>query len=208
MTRRHGKLKKLESLMPDIAKSMGIDTRMKELLIMNYWNEIVQGNVAKDSRPYSIIKTKSGLTLCVAAKTSIVMQELNMVKIFLLDKLNTLSSQVGVTINDIYVSTKYWHEAISNENTTLLNEKNVRVDDDKALIDFDSIQLSTDQLESVEEILIQLDKDPESKAKLREIMQKDLKLKLYKKQQGYPNCKKCGVFLNRKDEEYCPACKY
>lgn len=208
MNRKHGKLKKLESLLPDVARSLGIESRMKELLVMNYWCEIVKGNVAKDSKPHSIIKTKKGLTLCVAAKSSIVMQELNIIKIFLLDKLNTLSSQVGLTINDIFVSTKYWQEVNASEAMSALNKGTLEDKHPYDDIDIESLILTPDQKASVEEIIAQLDCDDEFKIKLRQIMHNDLKLKLYKKQQGYPVCKKCGVYLNRIGEEYCPSCKY
>lgn len=208
MDRKYRKLENLESLMPKVARHMGIESRMKEVIIMNYWPEIAKGEIGKDSRPYNISRSKQGLVLHVAAKSSMVAQELNMIKMVLIDKVNVLASQIGLSISDIIVSTKYWSEVGNNEPGKQLENNNKQQPGSIIDQDLDSIVLTEEQKDSVESTLETLDLEEKLKDSLRQVMYKDLKLKNYKKQMGYPVCKNCGVPFNRTNEDFCPACRF
>jgi rubrerythrin len=207
MSKKRSKLTSIENLLPSVTKRLGIDVRLKELMIMNYWSEIAQGKTGKDSRPHRLVRTQKGLILYVAAKSAMACQELNMVKIHLLDKLNVMASQIGLRVENIVFSTKYWAE-VTSENIQLMPElktfEQVKHEDD---FNIDNLKLSEKQELFIEDTIAQLDFDEDIKNKLKLVMQRDAKLKLYKKQRGFPVCMRCGVTLGKQNEEFCPFCR-
>lgn len=202
------KLMSLESLMPSLAKRLGIDARLKEMMIMNYWQEIARGEMGKDSKPYSITTTRKGLTLNIAVKSAMVAQELTMIKMVLLDKINSLASQVGLTIDDIVFSSRYWGEVSHKESEEIhdkkIQDKPVFIDNEK----LKDITLSDDKKQEIEAALDRLNIDSDVKLRIKKEMERELKLIIYKQQRGFPVCQGCGVFLNRFSDQYCPACKF
>lgn len=205
VSRRYkGKLKSLESLLPGVAKQMGIESRMKEMIIMNYWPEIAKGDIGKDSKPYSIVRTNKGLVLNIGAKSSMVAQELSLVKMVLLDKINILALQVGLKITDISFSTKYW-EFVSEADFGELEKKTPLVIDENEI---GLITLSSAQIKEINAIVDPLDMSDEDKIRLKNIQKRDLKLKKYREMRGFPSCKRCGVLLNNINYEYCPVCLF
>ena len=205
MTRKRykGKLKSLESLLPNVAKRMGIESRMKEMIIMNYWSEIAKGNMGKDSKPYSIVMTKKGMILNIGAKSAMVAQEISMVKMVLLDKINMLALQVGLKIADITVSTKFWEIEVDSGHN-LEQSQSLFIDEDEV----DLIALSPAQLNDINEIVDNLSISDEEKKQLKKIQIRDLKLKKYREIKGFPVCKNCGVSLNNLNYDYCPVCRF
>lgn len=208
MERHHSKLKKLDQLLPYTAKELGLDFRMKEMMVMNFWPEIAKGEIGKDSRPQSIVRSKKGITLYVGAKSAMAAQELNLVKMVLLDKINTLAVKIGITINEIVVSTKYWQDVNST-----LSDKPMEIEDLQKIKDFkkeeiDSIVLTKQQEEFIETTLKDLNLEDALKEKLRNIMCNDIKIQTYKKGKGYPLCKSCGAILNNINKDICPACGF
>lgn len=206
MVRRRykGKLKSLESLLPSVAKHMGIESRMKEMIIMNYWSEIAKGDIGKESKPYSIVRTKKGLVLNIGTKSAMVAQELSMVKMVLLDKINILALQVGLKITDISISTKFW-EFVHDETQNDLDKKESLLINDAEV---DLIALSPGQIKEINEIVDNLNISDEDKKRLKNIQKRDLKLKKYREIKGFPSCKICGVSLNNLNYEYCPVCRF
>ena len=207
LNRRHGKLTSLDSLLPQVAKIMGIESRMKELMIMNYWPEIAKGEIGKDSKPYSITKGKKGLTLNIATKSSMVTQELSLVKMALLDKVNRLSMQIGLQVNDIVFSTKYWEEREESSLTgyTLEEKKKSSYFDIEKIR---KIELTEGQKRQIDIALSDIRLEKEDKERLKKRLELELRIDKYKEQLGHPYCKACGVVLNNPLAEYCPVCKF
>lgn len=205
MKRSKNSLEGIDSLLPGVAKVMGIDSRMKELMLMNYWPEIVKGKIANDTRPYSVTRTQKGLVLNVGAKSSMVVQEINMVKMVVLDRLNSLASQIGLRVSDVYVSTKFWQ---ADSVKTIDNESSPVIKKELSQGSLDSIELTEDQLKEVDLTLSTFDVDDEVLERLRGVLVRDLKLKNIKQREGYPVCENCGVILHNKNDTFCPACKF
>ncbi|MGD9580121.1 MAG: DciA family protein [Vampirovibrionia bacterium] len=197
-------LKSLENLLPSVAKRMGIESRMKEMIIMNYWSEIAKGELGKDSKAYSIITTKKGLVLNIATKSAMVAQELSLIKMELLDKINILALQVGLKISDMSISTKYWENSTTSiSENSLFTEKNVLSESE-----IDQITLTSSQIKEINELVESLQISEEEKKTLKKIQIRDLKLKKYREIKGFPSCKNCGVLLNNVNYEYCPVCRF
>lgn len=208
MDRQHGKLKKLDTLLQDTSRRLGIDAKIKELMIMEYWKEIVKGNIAKDCKPYSLYRTSKGNVLNIAAKSSIVASELNMIKMMLIDKMNQLSNKIGVTINDMVVSTRYWAEM---EHEEAYNNKIMNDDYEEELLtkeEIDNIKLENHELIEIEKMLQSIKDNEKLKENLKKIIIADLKIKKGRILKGYPLCKSCGVVLYRKSIDRCSACEY
>ncbi|MEW5822325.1 MAG: DUF721 domain-containing protein [Cyanobacteriota bacterium] len=208
MDKQQRKLTSLESLLPGVAKKLGIEARMKEIMVMNYWSEIARGEIGKDSRAYSITKTKKGFVLNIAAKSTIVAQELSMVKIHLKDKINSLAHQVGFNISDIVISTKFWGELQEYDLQNTMKEKDDNeIIENKELV-LEEISLDEKQKSSIEKALADLTLQEDVKIRMKEVLERDLKLKLFKERMGYPVCKSCGVFLRHSSQNYCPVCRF
>lgn len=208
MERHHSKLKKLDQLLPYTAKELGIDFRMKEMMVMNFWPEIAKGEIGKDSRPQSIVRSKKGVTLYVGAKSAMVAQEISLIKMILLDKINTLAVKIGITINEIVVSTKYWQDLSSVPLNKPLETEDLQKIEELKKEEINNIILTKQQEDSIEVILSDLNLENDLKEKLRNIMYNDIKLQIYKKEKGYPVCRKCGSVLNNKNQVICPACSF
>lgn len=206
MSKRKGKLTSLESLIPRVSQKMGIESRLRELMIMNYWSEIAQGEIGKESKPHSLKRTKDGALLYVGAKSSMVAQELNIVKLALLDKLNLLASQLGFRIKDIVISTKYWTEDSDNDSIEPSKINTIKEINDKEFLDIESVEISEDQKKEIEKNLSLLDFDDDLKKRMKSVMEKDLKIKKIKEERGFPVCKRCGVRLVNYNDEFCPSC--
>lgn len=202
--RYKNKLNSLDSLLPNVAKGMGIDSRMKELMLMNYWPDIVKGKIAKDTKPYSVTRTKKGLVLNVGAKSSMAVQEINMVKMVVLDKLNNLASQIGLRVADIHVSPKFWEPEEKQSAETFKKEA------DKEALNYSlqDIELTEDQKKEIEKTLANSEADNEILERIRGVLERDMKLKNYKQQMGNPVCESCGVVLHNKNDIFCPACRF
>jgi hypothetical protein len=145
MERRKGKLNKMENLLPGVAKRMGIESRLKEMMIMNYWPEIAKGDIGKDTCPYALVHSKKGSIFYVAVKSSIVVQELNMIKVPLLDKLNTLASKIGINISELVFSTKYWTEIKRMEERRTQEEVQETHEENYKSINIEAIALTEDE---------------------------------------------------------------
>ena len=208
MERFKSGLTSIDSSLKELSKKMGIDSRIKELMIMDYWKEIVKGNIRKDSRPYSITRAGNSLILNIAARNSTVVQELSMVKLFLKDQINTLALQVGIKISDIVISTKFWIEDAAESTAEASNSAKNDSIKYKDLEEINRIVLDKDQKLCIEKILDELDSQEDLKKCMMNILEKDMKLKKYKKQKSYPVCKGCGVLLNSLNQEYCPSCRF
>jgi predicted nucleic acid-binding Zn ribbon protein len=81
---RANKVVCLEDEMDDFIKYYGLDDKMKELKILNVWNECVGDAIAKYSRPVEIRKDK----LFVSVENSVWRYELSVRKNFILEKVN------------------------------------------------------------------------------------------------------------------------
>lgn len=208
MDRKHSKLKKLDGLIQDTSKRLGIDYKIKELMIMEYWEEIVKGSIAKDCKPYSLYKTPKGNVLNIAAKSSIVASELNMIKLMLLDKINILSTKIGVTVSDMVVSTRYWaeldHKESSSENKEDVYEEKYHITKEE----IESVVLDEAEIKQLNDAVESIKDNDKLKDNLKKIIMTDLKMKKCRMMKGYPLCKNCGVVLQRKNVEICPACEY
>lgn len=200
--------KDLASIMPNVAKILGIENRLKELVVLDFWKDVVKGKLSKESKPHGVRRSKDGLILYIAARSSVVAYELNLMKNFLLDQINKKAFQSGLKIFDLNISTKYWSENSdqyddsgygSNENT--LNNP---------LNDFnkDEVELTEDQLSSIESIVNASNLDIELKERMKSVMILHLKIQNYKKAKGYPQCKSCGVYISRYDQDLCAVCKF
>lgn len=206
MDRKRGKLTSLESLIPKVSQKMGIESRLRELMIMNYWSEIAKGDIGKESKPNSLRHTPKGLVLFVGAKSSMVAQELSIIKLALLDKINVLASQIGFKISDIVISAKYWIDDAKEDADKSEKINTIKELDIKETIDIDSIELSESQKDQIEEALTKLDFDEEIKNRMKKLLERDVKIKRFKEERGFPVCKNCGVRLVNFDDLFCPSC--
>lgn len=209
MDRFHVKPKDLSLILPYVTSAMGIDDRLKELVIMDYWNEIVKGSKAKESKPHSILKTRNGLLLRVGARSSVVAYELNLIKHVLIDQLNKLAIQVGLKVFDINISTTYWTEDddMQQPKEGFKNHKN---ESEQPIKSFDpaKVDLTEEQQNDINQTIANSELDENMKKRLKAVMEKDLKFQNYKKSKGYPKCETCQVYLDSYQERLCPSCKY
>jgi len=92
---RHSRTESIDKVVEGYLKSMGIETKMKEVMLVNSWEEIVGKTVARVTDSLFIRRG----TLYVSLKSSVVRNELQMLKSGLIKALNDKAGTV--IINEI-----------------------------------------------------------------------------------------------------------
>ena len=75
---------------------------IKHSTVFSFWNSIVGLKFARHTKPYAIKANK----IYVSAKSPAIIQELNLYKLKLLNKINTYSKPLGIEIKDIIFNYK------------------------------------------------------------------------------------------------------
>lgn len=206
-------LDSLRSILGKIVGDLGIDRGLKELTLKNLWPEIVGERFKDNSRVVSVINKGSYYSLLVSVSSSSISQELFLFKKDILRKLSSIAMPLGFNIKDIIFSAKYWHVAEIKEFSDK-KEENVSHFFYKNPTDTElqKVKVSDEIIESVKKsIETQTFSSPELKDRMLHTIIKDIKTQMWRKNNGYPVCKKCGIPINHWNPEkelLCPSCQY
>lgn len=199
----------MKNILSSLTKKIGLDKKMKETIFFGSWVEIVGFRFKKNTKAL-MIRNKSGAnTLVVAVKSSAVAQDLFLFKKDLLEKAKFYSNPLGIKIDDIYFDAKLWESEKKREKEELKKEKKWR---EPSFEEIERIQIPQTLLEEIEESLYLANfADNSLKERMKKTMIDDIKSQIWKRENNYPTCQKCGITLNQFDVEtsnLCPSCKY
>lgn len=171
--------------------SLGMNNKYKVQLIFFYWKKIVGETIAAQASPANV----SYGTLTLTAKNSVWANNLMMMKIDLISKINRFIG--GTIIKDIRFRGYSWQEESVDDEPKL-----ERQDLGKSLR---KIPLGLADIKKAENQCAEV-KDQELKQQLIRLYQKNMKLKKLEETKGWQPCKKCGV-LCPPDIVYCAVCE-
>ena len=209
--KKHHKLESIGSLIDKMSKNLGIERGLREITFVNLWPELIGGKFSNETNPIGIIKKNGYDVLLLSVSSSSVSQEMFLYKNEILKKISNIALSLEFNIKDIIFSTKLWKKnknkisLDSNEENTTFFLKKISDSDLKNIvvpeniINFVKESISTQNFSS-----------NELKDRMLKMIINDIKLQIWKKNNGYPSCSQCGVALdyytyNKKN--LCPSCK-
>lgn len=210
MKRREESFIKINSILDGVAKALGIERGIKEITLVNFWPQVVGERFINNSKALSVVKKGAYDSLFVVVSSSAVSNELFLQKRNILTKLSPLAFSLGFKIKDIIFTTKMWNEINKpnlqqDEEVTHYLVKNPK---DEELI---NIHVPESIIDSVKEsISTQNFSTPELKDRILNTVIKDIKTQIWRKNNGFPSCSKCGVTINyysQNKKDLCPICK-
>lgn len=211
MKRTQDSLVKIDSVLDGVAKSLGIERGIKEITLINFWPEVIGERFINNSKALSVINKGGYDSLFVTVSSSAVSQELFLNKKSILSKLSPIAFSLGFKIRDITLNTKMWDEIIKQDNgkedeITHFFVKNPKDEDLKDIKVPESI-INTIK-ESIETQNFSI---PELKDRILNTVIIDIKTQIWRKNNGFPSCSKCGISINyysQGKEDICPICKF
>lgn len=210
MKNRQENFIKVNNILDNIALSLGIERGIKEITLLKYWEEFIDEKFKDKTKAISVIKKGEYDNIMVAVSSSSVSQELFIRKRNILSKLSPIAFSLGFKIKDIILNTKIWDEYKNEKNkepekTTHYLVKNPTQEELKDIIIPESI---------IDNVKDSLNKDsfslPEIKERLLKTIIFDIKTQIWRKNNGFPSCSKCGITINYfsfEEDKLCPVCK-
>lgn len=204
-------LQKVGIILNKFVKNFGIDKRLKERVVVSLWPQMVGKAFSDCTKAVSVFRKQDHEVLLVAVSSSSITQELQFYKKDLIKRVVSLTSMLDFNIRDIIFSHKIWKETSeSNENKDSDGEVFYVFKKSPTQIELDNIPIPDSIINNVRESIISQDfiTDDQKQRFLNTVM-KDIKTQIWKKNNGFPCCNRCGVpinFYNPKKEQLCPAC--
>ncbi len=196
---------KLGDILMTVAKQSGLDAGISQTVLLNIWSETV-GNRFKSTTKAVKIHNK---ILTIATKSPAVTQELSMFKTDILKKIQILTKNLDLKINEIIFNHKIWNEInkTGEEKTEFLYRKYLPAPSNA---DLARIELPSNIIEEVENSLVGTENlSEEIKQRMIKTVLNDIKSQIWKKERNYPVCKKCFMvldFIDEGKEPICPVC--
>lgn len=204
--RRGATFKRVDRVLGAVATRLGLDTRLKEHAIMSLWPVIA--GPPWDARTRALFVDCEG-NLVVAVADSSTGQELSMLKKRFIDSLRAASRSIGLEVKGLRLDLKHFHSA-----TETLPLPQFQVPRKPSEAELSAVALSDDELMQIVEMKSNLDASAVpssvSSERIAALFERDLRMKRWQRQQGFPLCSRCGlpspVLLS--DDLLCPACHY
>jgi len=196
-----------------VVKKLGIEKGIREATLINLWKDFIDEKYVNSSKAISIVHKLNGDVLLVAVSSSIVSQEMFLKKSIILKKMAPVAHSLELNIVEILFSTKLWDEVLKNfyseskkEGVTDFFIKNPSDNElrdivlPENIISFIRNNISKQQFSS-----------SEFKDRLMNTIIRDLKIQIWRKNNGFPFCEKCGIpinYITRGKNNLCPACRH
>lgn len=211
--RKNSDFEKINFITNRVAQELGVDRGLKEITLINLWPNIVGPRFKDKSQAVSVMKKNGFDALLVAVASSIISQELYMFKKDILRKLSPMAKSLGFSVRDVMFSAKLWNEVQEKNNIPEKQEETahyfVKTPSDE---DIKYIHVPENIINSIKESMkTQNFSTDEQKDRFLSVIVKDLKIQIWRKNNGFPCCKECGIpvnYYNPNQETLCPSCKY
>lgn len=201
----------LNDILGGVVQKLGIDRGMQQITFLNFWPQVVGPRFSDKTKAISVSKKGHANILVVAVASSALAQELNMFKLDILKKLYPIAKSLDLDIKDIVFNFKIWEEVTKKDE--LLNksitESYLRNPSDEDLKDIEVPETIIEQVK--ESVNSQKFSDKTLKNRMIATALRDVRVQIWKKNNGYPFCEGCGIPLNYRPIEgrvLCPACKF
>ena len=211
--KKQNEFESLKSIINKMSKNIGIDRGLRELTFVNLWPELIGPKFRDKTKVITVSQRGIIDVVTVSVSSSTVSQELYMLKDMILKKITGVSLTLKFNIKDIIFTTKHWETE---------DQKILKNNDSGTITHFFKENTVAKDLEEIkipeiimESIINSVDKHEftslERKERILNTIIKDIKTQIWRKNNGFPSCEKCGIIINYYSEDkglLCPSCKY
>jgi hypothetical protein len=202
--RRPKSLSPVDGILNQLVSTLGLDKRLKEKTLMDFWPEVVGQPLAEKTRCLFIDYEGQ---LVIAVKDASVGQELSLARTKLLRQMRQASQAVGLNLTGIRFDLKSFHNKVSDpwENASIF-ERELPLPKDE---DLSAVNLSTQELEQIHDLKESILKQNQAFAeRISALFERQLRLKSWQKSKGFPTCSLCSQPASRLhgDSSLCPTC--
>ncbi len=202
-------LKRVDKVLEQVVRKLGLDRRLREQTLMNLWPHLLGEPWASKSRCLFI---DSEHRLVVALADASTGQELSLMKPAILAKLRAAGRSLGVTIQGVRFDLKHFHGPADQETVQSLPGAGKPLPEPKDE-DLFSVSLTPEERQQVEDLRNALSQQQgtESQAeRIASLFDGRLRLRRWRQLSGYPACCACDepVPMLHGDKRLCPTCFY
>lgn len=188
-------IKPLYDCLSGALKELGLAERFGVMRLFHHWSSVAGKRLAGNTKLLSVEPP----TVTIAAFTSVWLQQLQMTKAKLLQRINEFYGQP--LIKDLKF-VMYRQSVIKEQHLEGIDADPIV----RPRIDFNSIVLTPDEVAAIDKSLASV-QNSELKAKLREVQVKQKKKEKYMLNHGYRLCESCGHYV-RAPHRLCLTCAY
>jgi NADH pyrophosphatase NudC (nudix superfamily) len=197
---------KIGDVLSSVAKQSGMNFGISQIALFSLWAEVVGVRFKKNTKAIKI----NGKTLTIATKSSTVTQELSMFKADILKKLENMTKNLDIKIDEIIFNHKIWNEInkASEKTEETQYRKYLPAPSDFEVEQIEIPQNIKEEIEKSFKNTQNLSEDV--KEKIVKTVINDIKRQIWRKERNYPVCSKCFVpmdYIEEGQELLCPVCK-
>jgi hypothetical protein len=215
-TRSGAPLASINTVLNNVVSGLGLERRLRENALISLWPQVVGETLAPRSRPLFIDIERN---LVVAAASGSVAQELSLMKPQLMRHLTKLAASLNVEVKGIRLDLKHFHK---DPFDTIAEPPPVPPAQPEAE-ELEKLNLSPEDTAALTLLARQLDEtnsgvddNPRMRSRILRLYERELRIRVWRRQQNYPVCQHCGDPAPRlhtlKDfvdnRRVCPACLY
>jgi hypothetical protein len=183
----------ISKVLPQVLRKLGLDQRLKEQTFMNIWPHVVGEPFASLTRPLFIDHERN---IVIAVRDASTGQEIQFHKVQLIKAIRQAARGVGIEITGMRFDLKRFHEKSPDEIPDILPDPAKWLPEPIAA-DLSAMQLSQSDYEEIAALGLsyaaaQPDAAPALVSRVQGLFEKEIRLRLWREQQGYPHCSKCG----------------
>ncbi len=175
-------------IVPRMMKSIGLEKKYRDEMIILNWRQIVGEEIAANTRPGRI----SRRVLTLAAKNAVWAHHLSTLKEDIIAKINFYAGEKAV--GDLKFQAGYLQNDQNEENN----------DDGPPAVNWREVRLDSGDTKAIEKITAPLSDDL-LRAKLKRLLGKELAFRKFRRRQEWQPCRQCGV-LRPAGDELCATC--
>ncbi|MBU6450830.1 MAG: DUF721 domain-containing protein [Cyanobacteria bacterium REEB67] len=183
----------ISKVLPQVLRKLGLDQRLKEQTFMNIWPHVVGEPFATLTRPLFIDNERN---IVIAVRDASTGQEIQFHKVQLLKAIRQAARGVGIEITGMRFDLKRFHEKSPDVIADILPDPANALPEPTAA-DLTDVQLSEQNYGEIAALGLsyaaaQPDAAPALIRRVQALYEKEIRLRLWREQQGYPHCSKCG----------------
>lgn len=193
-------------ILSDVAKKSGLELGISQIALFNLWAEVVGNRFTSSTRAVKI----QNKMLTIATKSPSVTQELTFFKADILKKMQVLTKNLKIEVEEVNFNHKIWNE-LNKENNKKEEIQYRKYLPSPSDFDIEKIEIPQNIKEEIEKSFEKTENlSEEIKQKIIKTVINDIKRQIWKKERNYPICKKCFTvldFIDEGEENLCPVCK-
>jgi hypothetical protein len=180
-------------VLPQVLRKLGLDQRLKEQTFINLWPHIVGEPFGSLSRPLFIDHERN---IVVAVRDASTGQEMTFAKVKLLKAIRQAARGVGIEITGMRFDLKRFGELPPDPPIHIQPDPSRGLPEPTAE-DLAQVALTDEHLKEIADLgFFYLSAQPDAShimvARVQALFEKELRLRIWRTEKGYPHCSQCG----------------